>query len=134
MAKSVAGCRLQDADPRRGSRPGLGTILGMLVFLSATTLLPGCAATPVSAEHPHRPFLLDRDNFAYANELVWEYRFDKQGDWTSRRREPKPDYTHRCFVVARSAKQFFQFARFEPDRPKAGVDAYRRLIRQVVST
>ena len=134
MAKSVAGCRLQDAGPPRGSRPRLGILLVLLVFLSTATLLPGCATTPSSAGHPHQPFLLDRDTFSYANELVWEYRFDEQGDWTSRRREPKPDYTHRCFVVARSAKQFFQSVRFEPDRPKAGMDTYRRLINQVVST
>lgn len=112
----------------------MATILVLLLFLSAATLLPGCVTTPSSAEHPHRPFIFDQDTFSYANELVWEYRFDEQGKWTSRHREPKPDYTHRCFVVARSAKQFLQHARFDPDRPKAGADTYRRLIHQVIST
>jgi hypothetical protein len=35
--------------------------------------------------------------------------------------------------MVRSARQFFYHARFEPDRPAANADTYRRLIRQVVS-
>lgn len=111
----------------------MGTILVLLLFLSAATLLHGCASTPSSAELPHRPFIFDQDTFSYANELVWEYRFDEKGKWTSHPREPKPDYTHRCFVVARSAKQFFQSARFEAGRPKADTGTYRQLIQQVIA-
>jgi len=109
-------------------------MLVLLLFLSAATLLQGCAAAPSSAERTHRPFVFDQDTFSYANELVWEYRFDERGKWTSHPREPKPDYTHHCFVVARSAKQFFQHARFDPNRPKAGLETYRRLINQVISS
>jgi hypothetical protein len=36
-------------------------------------------------------------------------------------------------VVARSARQFFQFAQFEPDLPKADEATYRKLIRRVVA-
>jgi hypothetical protein len=112
----------------------LGTLFTLLQFLFAATLLTGCATAPSSAGHPHRPFSFDRDTFSYANELVWEYRFDERGKWTSHPREPKPDYTHRCFVVARSAEQFFQHARFDPNRPKADADTYRKLIHLVIST
>ena len=80
-----------------------------------------------------RPFDFQKDTFSYANELVWEYHFDANGKWVHQKREPEPDYTHHCFVVVRSARQFFQFARFEPDLPIADEAAYRNLIRRVVS-
>src|ERR1044071_1051658 len=55
-----------------------------------------------------RSFDFQTDTFSYANELVWEYHFDQNGKWVHQRSEPEPDYTHHCFVVARSARQFFQ--------------------------
>src|SRR5262249_38046612 len=55
------------------------------------------------------------------------------GKWVHNRREPEPDYTHHCFVVARSARQFFENAKFDPTQPIAGEADYRRLISRVVS-
>jgi hypothetical protein len=66
--------------------------------------------------------------------LVWEYHFDEHGRWTSSRREPPPSYSHHCFVVARSARQFFLNARFAPEQPRANEATYRELVRQVVSS
>lgn len=80
-----------------------------------------------------RAFNFQKDTFAFANELVWEYHFDANGRWVSQPREPKSDYTHRCFVVARSARQFFEHARFDPDLPVADTETYRRLIRRVLA-
>ena len=108
-----------------------GGSYGWLIFL-ASLLLAGCATSPPSAAGP-RHFIFEQDTFAYANELVWEYHFDEHGKWTHRSREPKSDYTHHCFVVARSAKQFFQNARFDPAQPKADCATYQRRIREVVS-
>lgn len=80
------------------------------------------------------PFQFDRDTFAFANELYWEYRLDPAtGRVTTFRNEPPPTYAHRCFVMVRSARQFFYHAIFAPDQPRADAPAYRRLIRQVVS-
>ena len=110
---------------------GTGGSYGWLIFL-ASLLLAGCATSrPAAAGSRH--FVFGQDTFAYANELVWEYHFDEHGKWTHCSREPKSDYTHRCFVVARSAKQFFQNARFDPALPKADSATYQRRIRQVVS-
>src|SRR5206468_12517816 len=95
-------------------------------------VLTGCTSAP-RALNGSRPFYFERDTFAYANELVWEYRFDERGRWTSKPRQPKTEYTHHCFVVARSAKQFFLHARFDPDRPVTDSETYRQLIRTVVS-
>ena len=80
-----------------------------------------------------RTFDFQKDTFAYANELVWEYHFDDRGKWISQPREPKPDYTHHCFVVARSARQFFEYARFDPAQPVANGEVYRKLIHQVIA-
>jgi hypothetical protein len=87
-------------------------------------------AAPVST----RPFRFSEDTFAYANELVWEYQVaPSTGRMTSHRRMPKPSYTLHCFVVSRSARQFFEHARFEPNEPKATSAVYRHLARQVMA-
>jgi hypothetical protein len=79
------------------------------------------------------PFEFDRDTLTFANELVWEYRPDPlTGRMRPRRNERPPEYTHRCFVMARSVRQFFYHARFEPDQPVATPEVYRSLIRAVV--
>ena len=81
-----------------------------------------------------RPFLFERDTFTFANELVWRYHFDAvTGAMTTFRSNPPPTYSHRCFVMVRSARQFLYHARFEPERPVADPATYRWLIREVVS-
>ena len=97
-------------------------------------VLCGCAASREGAPGNSRRFEFQKDTFAYPNELVWEYYFDARGKWSYRRREPKSTYSHHCFVVARSARQFFLSARFDPQQPVADEAAYRRLIRRVIST
>jgi hypothetical protein len=65
---------------------------------------------------------------------VWEYYYDEHGKWQNKPREPAPDYTHHCFVVARSARQFFEHATFDDRLPVVDSDMYRRLVRQVLAT
>ena len=82
---------------------------------------------------PARPFDFERDTFSFANELVWEYRLDPAaGSMVTLKNNPPPQYAHRCFVMVRSARQFFYHARFEGHLPPVAADSYRRLIRQVV--
>jgi hypothetical protein len=81
-----------------------------------------------------RRFEFQRDSFAFANELVWEYRFTPDSRRPRiTRRDPPPAYAHRCFVLARAARQFHYHSRFEPARPAASETGYRGLIRQVLS-
>src|SRR6266487_4491132 len=81
-----------------------------------------------------RRFEFARDSFAFANDLIWEYRFDSSTATTTfSRREPKPDYAHRCFGWTRAARQFLDHARFDASRPVADEATYRHLIREVVS-
>jgi hypothetical protein len=85
-------------------------------------------------DHCARSFQFERDTFTFANELVWQYRFNPtSGAMTVSPNETAPVYTHRCFVIVRSARQFFYHARFDPGRPAVDAETYRRLIRQVVS-
>jgi hypothetical protein len=93
--------------------------------------LCGCAGRPQFVGE--RPFDFQKDTFSYPNALVWDYHFDDNGKWVHQRHEPEPDYTHHCFVVARSARQFFENAKFDPAQPVVSEEVYGRLIRRVVS-
>jgi hypothetical protein len=83
---------------------------------------------------PPRRFEFDRDTFAFANELVWEYRLDPATQkMISRKNNPPPTYAHRCFVLVRSARQYFNHAQFDAALPVADGTTYRRIVREVVS-
>jgi hypothetical protein len=83
---------------------------------------------------PARPFLFERDTFAFAHELVWEYRFDAvTGQTKTVRANPPPTYYHRCFVMVRAVRQFFNHARFDPALPAPEAETCRRLIRTIVA-
>jgi hypothetical protein len=81
-----------------------------------------------------RRFQLERDAFAFPNELVWEYHFDPVTATTVfSRRVPPPNYVHRCFVLVRAARQFLYHARFDPAAPRASDAAYRGMVRAVLA-
>ena len=74
-----------------------------------------------------------RDRFAFVNGLLWDYEFDEgTRKMTTRIIRPKPEYTLRCFVMTRAAKQFFLHARFDGLHPVASEEDYRRSIRRVI--
>jgi hypothetical protein len=81
-----------------------------------------------------RTFDAQRDVFAFANETVWNYQSGEvkweQGD---PRKPGGMHYTRRCFVLARSAAQFWNFARFSPAEPPASTAELARRIRAVVA-
>jgi hypothetical protein len=91
---------------RKAERGGVGH-WAWLGGLFLALWVAGCATPGGGLGGAGRSFVFEEDTFSYANELVWEYGYDEQGRWRGRAREPKPAYTHHCFVVARSAKQFF---------------------------
>jgi len=100
--------------------------------LALLVLVTGCASHCVQ-QYP-RAFEFEKDTFAYRNDLKWEYVFnDATGKTSHRDRVPEPEYTHHCFAVARSARQFFQHARFDPYLRIADDKTYRQLINEVVA-
>lgn len=79
-------------------------------------------------------FDFDRDAFAFPNELIWEYDFDPAtGAASSRRREPRPSYAHRCFALVRAVRQFHYHARFEPTAARGDDATYAALVRSVLA-
>lgn len=95
-----------------------------------TEIVPAIATAAVTP----RRFEFDRDTVSFANELVWDYRFAADGSGLMIvRRDPRPTYTHRCFVLVRAARLFFAHARFDPTRPKEPAPFYRERVRQVLA-
>jgi hypothetical protein len=101
-----------------------------LVVLAVT----GCGGTAVVRPAGDRIFDFRQDTFGYVNELEWEYQVDPATHETRvKLNDPRPAFTHRCFAVSRMARQFFQYARFDPARAKVDHESYRKIIRDVVS-
>jgi len=85
-------------------------------------------------ENSARCFEFERDTFAFAHELVWKYRFDPvTGAMTTYKADPPPVYYHRCFVLVRATRLFFDYAQFAPELPQANMDTYRTLVRQIIA-
>ena len=93
----------------------------------------GCATSRRTTTADHK-FQFQQDTFAFPNELVWEYHYDSKGNWVSNRRNPPAKYSQHCFVLARSTRQFFLNARFDPALPKADEKTYRSLVRKVAAS
>jgi len=108
------------------------------LWLAASYLIlagvSGCAGNRILEPANTRHFDFSQDTFAYANELAWEYQVDPaSGKITTRQNAAKPEFSHRCFAVSRMARQFFQYAQFDPAATKLDDDAYRKAIATVVS-
>jgi hypothetical protein len=105
---------------------------GFLCLFLGISVFCGCA-TRQPQSFP-RSFVFHQDSFAFANETVWDYKTDPAtGKTIHHKHQPPPTYSLHCFVVVRSARQFFQFAEFDPQQPVADEGSYRQLIRQVVA-
>jgi hypothetical protein len=103
------------------------------LIMSTSAPQPDAPSRGATFRAPRR-FVFERDSFAFANELIWEYRFDAvTGKTTFARRDPKPAYAHRCFVLTRAARQFLYHVRFDAGRSAADDATYRRLVREAVS-
>jgi len=113
--------------------PWLARTLIGLELVGLVMLLSACSTTRPLQPANSRPFDFETDTFAYANELVWEYYYDEEGQWQHRRNKEEPDYTHHCFVVTRSTRQFFQHADFDASLPRVDESGYRQLIQETLS-
>ena len=103
------------------------------LLLAAAAALGGCAPDPVLKPANVREFSFERDVFAFSNDLKWRYKFDPASGERKVEENPDAEYALHCFVLARSARQFYQFARFAPEQPRADEETYRGLVREVVA-
>lgn len=103
-------------------------------WLAALVLLAvaGCKL-PEIRNDPARHFTLERDAFAFTNELRSTYDYDAEGKWTRTPIEPMPEYSLRCFPVVRAVRQFYDHAAYDPSQAKATEEVYRAKVREIVS-
>lgn len=94
-----------------------------MVLLWLAIGLSGCSVRPTLEPANDRPFRFERDSLSFENQLS----SGQKG------REGEDSYTLHCFVMTRSARQFFQFARFDGDQPRLDDEGYRKLIRAVIA-
>jgi len=90
------------------------------VIALAAVLCGGCAY-PRKGE---RRFEFSSDSFSFSNELRWQYDFTESGEPITRKSEPAPEFSLRCFPMVRAAREFFYHAEFRPDAPKATEEQY----------
>lgn len=109
----------------------LGSDLLLRVWLGVILL---CETVLAGSESRGRlGFKFPSDALAYANQLQCDYVLAPvSGRMIGHPRVPEPPYTLHCFVVVRTARQFFAHARFEPNEPKATPAVYRHLVRRVL--
>jgi hypothetical protein len=107
-----------------------GAIVVALVI--AALHLIACASLPAGEQ---RGFDFERETFAFANDLIWEYEIDgDRGTQTGSAREEKVEFGQRCPLMVRSARQFHYAARFEPGLPRVDGEDYRELVKRVMES
>ncbi len=105
-----------------------------LAWVSLALCLCGCSILPVLQPANDRPFNFEQDTLAFDNETEWRYEAGSPVGYSKpSSKNPEGDYTLRCFVMSRSARQFFQFARFDASKRGVDDDTYRQLIHQVIA-
>ncbi len=121
---------------RRGGpgRPAAAEVLrfrGILLLL----FLLGCAKPPLDAPlRSAQTFDFNRDVFAFANELVFDYGVDEGGRLPSTPPSSSVDFAQRCVLMSRAVRQFHVYAEFAPGLPRVGEERYRELVAEVFAT
>jgi len=81
-----------------------------------------------------RTFCLRNDVFAFPNETIWHHENGRaQWERAQKGKTGGERYMKRCFVLTRSASQFWRFANFAPDQPRPSTAELARQIRAVVA-
>ena len=85
--------------------------LGRAVNFSSLLLLVASAASSAAA----REFRFDQDTLGFTNSTVFAYTGGQKSlRKDSAEKNNERPYTRRCFVMSRTALQFYKFARFDP--------------------
>ena len=106
-------------------------LYGSALLASVLALLTyGCVAT----SPPSGPvFDFNRDTFAYANQLRWQYQVDiASGTLAMSSRDEPARFGQRCPLMVRMVRQFHYGALFAPQFPKLTKADYKVLIARVL--
>jgi len=80
-----------------------------------------------------REFVFWRDTLGFRNETEWVYGKDPDtGKQTHQPAHPKPTYSLRCFVMARTVQQFHLHSEFLPEQARLSADEYRWRVQEVI--
>jgi hypothetical protein len=102
----------------------------LAVLLGVVLVTAACATGPLWGPPPEGAgdaravapeFTFATDTFAFANQI------------RARHRDEDNLYANYCFVLARGLRQFSQFARFDPTRPRLDHDGYVALVRRLAA-
>ena len=97
----------------------LGVLLTVVLLLASGCTTVG-AAPPVASAGP-ASFAFGPDTFAFRNEI--RVRHPGESDM----------YANYCFVLARGLRQFFQYARFDPEAPRVSHAEYVTRVRAIAA-
>jgi hypothetical protein len=105
----------------------LRRLTGAAIVVAVAMLLAACASAPSRPAEGHldeagvRDFAFTRDTFAFPNAV--------------RAFAPEREdlYANYCFVLARGMRQFFRFARFDPEAPRLDRAGYVDRVRRVAA-
>ena len=106
----------------------LGRVLRTCVAASALTLVACSATRGGPPAVPGRAFAFPADTFAFTNDSHWMY---VDGVWTQL--APPPAFALHCAGMARAARQFHVYARFDPSNPPVDEAAYRARVLAVLA-
>ncbi|MDB5974296.1 MAG: hypothetical protein JWR07_1056 [Nevskia sp.] len=117
------------------SRTGSWNALSYGVALVSLALgLCGCSIMPMLQPANDRAFSFERDTLSFDNETEWRYQHGSPAGYSvASDKDGESEYTLHCFVMSRSARQFFQFAHFDVSKRRVDDDTYRQLIKQVIA-
>jgi hypothetical protein len=91
-----------------------------------------CALVLCSTTAWSKTFNFPKDTFGFENQTYFDYKPLADNQIQIRRRNGRPpDFSRHCFQMCRAVLQFFQFAEFRPDLPKASESEYQAIIRRV---
>jgi hypothetical protein len=99
-------------------------------------LLAACASPPPLDAAPgaiHTGFSFARDTFSFHNETVYTYDLPDAPPPPKRAGDGDDSFVFRCFAMARSARQFFRHALFDPREPALDPAGYARIVAVITS-
>jgi hypothetical protein len=99
-----------------------------VAVLVLAVLAAACAPAPARPAAVSLPDTTSVPGFVFATDT-----FAFRNDIRARNRGAENLYANYCFVLARSLRQFHQFARFDPAAPRVDRDEYERRVRAVVA-
>lgn len=111
----------------RGLHPNTRSLFLLALLLAASFCFSAKETRAAAPTH----FDWRADTIAFSNDTVFAYGLDEAGRLTMHAREKAPDFSHRCFVLARAVLQFHKFARFAPGQPRVAPAEYRRLVKHI---